>query len=79
MKPQFEIDVEDETLRRMKWDNPDINDEYDFNLIYKEVKNKILNYSSVIAKYDSDYKIKKYEESEEFKSLVYRETVNFIY
>ncbi|CAG8678049.1 4217_t:CDS:1, partial [Scutellospora calospora] len=75
LKHQFEIDVEDETLRRMNWKNPDIKDSYDFKLIYNEVKDRNLNYSSVIAKFDSNIKLKNYENSEYFKYIVNRESM----
>ncbi|CAG8539036.1 8714_t:CDS:2 [Scutellospora calospora] len=75
LKYQFEIDVEDETLRRMNWKNSDIKNTYDFRLIHDEVKKINLNYSSIIAKFDTNDKIKDYEESKEFKYIVNRESL----
>ena len=75
-KPQFEIDVNDEVLRRMNSVNPDIKNTYDFRLIYEEVKKTSLNYSSIIAKFDNNDKLKEYENSESFKYITNRETLH---
>ncbi|CAG8440250.1 784_t:CDS:2, partial [Scutellospora calospora] len=69
------IDVEEETLCRMNWKNSDIKNIYDFRLIHEEVKKINLNYSSIIAKFDTEDKIKKYEESEEFKYIINHESL----
>ncbi|CAG8443587.1 11314_t:CDS:2 [Scutellospora calospora] len=55
--------------------NPNIKNTYNFDLIYKEVEEKNLNYSSIIAKYNTDLKIKRYEKSESFKFIVNREAM----
>ncbi|CAG8831282.1 3313_t:CDS:1, partial [Cetraspora pellucida] len=73
LKPQFEVDVKDETLRRLKRKNLDIKNEELFNHIQEEVHDTISNYSSVLSLYNGD--VNKYEKSEEYKYLVNKETL----
>ncbi|CAG8463590.1 785_t:CDS:1 [Cetraspora pellucida] len=75
LKHDFETDVCDETFRRLGRKNPNIKDEKIFNQIKEDVHNTISSYASVLSIHDNEEGIEKYENSEEYKYLVNKETL----
>ncbi|CAG8710670.1 2280_t:CDS:1, partial [Cetraspora pellucida] len=76
LKHQFEVDVGDETLRQLDRKNPYIKNEKEFKDIYEEVHDMLSGYSAIVSCYDTETgEFEKYEESEECKYLVNKESL----
>ncbi|CAG8618073.1 239_t:CDS:2 [Scutellospora calospora] len=75
LKPQYELEVKDEVYRRTNMRNPDVKNKENFKLIEEEVHDAMLDYSSILEYYYTDEDLRKYEESDNFKYIVNRETM----